>query len=57
MKIGKKYIIAIDGGEKTLTYTATVLAEEDYFFQIKDRDDHILFLSKDRIIYFKEVGE
>lgn len=57
MKIGKKYIISIDAGERTLTYTATILDIEDFFVKIKDRDNKIMFIGKDHIIYFTEVGE
>lgn len=55
MKIGKKYIIAIDAGGKTLTYTAEVLEIEDFFIKIKEKFGKTMFISKDRIIYFEET--
>jgi hypothetical protein len=55
MKIGKKYIVVIDAGERTLTYTAKVLADEELFFKIEDRDGKVINISKDRIVTFSEV--
>lgn len=56
MQIGKKYIIILDAVDRALTYTAEILSEEDFFFEIKDKEGHQIFISKDRIISFREVG-
>lgn len=57
MKINHKYKLAVDAVDRILTYTVIVLEIEDYFFKVKERDGHTLFISKDHIIYFEEVGE
>ena len=57
MKLNHKYKIAVDAIDRILTYTIVVLEIEDYFFKVKDRDGKIMHISKDRIIYFEEVGE
>lgn len=55
MKIGKKYIIVIDAGERTLTYTASVIAEDENYFKIQDRDAQVISISKIKIVSFKEI--
>jgi hypothetical protein len=57
MKIHHTYIIAIDAGGKTLTYTSEILAIEDFFIKIRDKFGKIMYISKDHIIYFEEVEE
>jgi hypothetical protein len=57
MKQNHKYLIAIDAIDRILTYTIIVLEVEDLFFKVKERDGKIMHISKDRVIYFIEVGE
>lgn len=57
MKLNHKYKIAVDAIDRILTYTIVVLEIEDYFFKVKDRDGKTMHISKDRIIYFEEVGD
>ena len=57
MNLNHKYKVAVDALDRILTYTVTILEIEDFFFKVKDRDNKVMYISKDRIIYFEEVGE
>ena len=57
MNLNHKYKVAVDALDRILTYTVTILEIEDFFFKVKDRDNKVMFIAKDRIIYFEEVGE
>jgi len=55
MKIGKKYVIVIDGCERTLTYTCNIIDQDETYIKIQDKNGVVINISKNKIISFREI--